>query len=133
MINDVEIQQQAMIVTKAAAHKVWELMCEEENLQLNLRIFVTGGGCSGMQYGFTFDEEINEDDTIVVHPIASDEDDEGDEGSAGGVVKFLLDPMSLQYLQGAEVDYVEDAQGEQFVIRNPNAKTSCGCGSSFSA
>ncbi len=122
---------QPIKVTDSAARKVWELMCEEENLQLNLRIFVTGGGCSGMQYGFTFDEEVNEDDTVIKREVVMEAaTDEG--GESGGTVQFLIDSMSLQYLVGAEVDYSEDVQGAQFIIRNPNAKTSCGCGSSFS-
>lgn len=121
-------------VTDAAADKVFELIFEEENPNLKLRIFVTGGGCSGMQYGFTFDEEVNPDDTVIEHMAKAKakvtEDEEG--GEEGGSVQFLIDPMSLQYLVGAEVDYAEDVQGAQFIIRNPNAKTSCGCGSSFS-
>jgi iron-sulfur cluster insertion protein len=116
-------------ITHQAAAKVWSLMQEEENFQLNLRVYVTGGGCSGFQYGFTFDETINDDDTVVEKEV-----DDGDEGdSSGGRVKLLVDPMSFQYLIGAEIDYKEDIEGEQFIIRNPNAKTTCGCGSSFSA
>lgn len=103
--------------TDAAANKVKDLIIDEQNPNLKLRVFVTGGGCSGFQYGFTFDEEINEDDTRVVN----------------GGVTVLIDSMSIQYLQGAEVDYKEDVSGAQFVIRNPNATTTCGCGSSFSA
>ena len=127
--------KEAIQITDAAARKVWELISEEENPNLRLRIYVTGGGCSGMQYGFSFDEEVSEEDTVVrckvvLETTAGDEDGEG--GDAGSV-EFLLDPTSLQYLFGAEVDYVKDIKGEQFVIRNPNAKTSCGCGSSFSA
>jgi iron-sulfur cluster insertion protein len=100
-----------------AAAKVGALIAEEGNDNLKLRVYVTGGGCSGFQYGFTFDEEINEDDTTV----------------ANGGVTVLVDSMSIQYLAGAEVDYKEDLSGAQFVIRNPNATTTCGCGSSFSA
>jgi len=103
--------------TDSAAAKVGELIAEEGNDNLKLRVYVTGGGCSGFQYGFTFDEEVNEDDTSVVN----------------GGVTVLIDSMSIQYLQGAEVDYKEDVNGAQFVIRNPNATTTCGCGSSFSA
>ncbi len=99
----------------AAAAKVKSLIEEESNPALRLRVFVTGGGCSGFQYGFTFDENQNEDDTIVVR-----------DG-----VKLVVDPMSFQYLAGAEIDYTEGLQGAQFVIRNPNAKSTCGCGSSF--
>lgn len=105
-----------LIFTDAAAKKVKELMEEENNPNLKLRVFVTGGGCSGFQYGFTFDENINEGDTAVEN--------------CG--VTLVIDPMSYQYLVGAEIDYKEDLEGAQFVIRNPNAVTTCGCGSSFS-
>lgn len=113
--------------TANAAAKVWELMEEEGNFNLKLRVYVTGGGCSGFQYGFTFDEVINDDDTVVT----KETEDEG--GSGGHAVQLLVDPMSFQYLAGAEIDYKEDIEGAQFIIRNPNAKTTCGCGSSFSA
>jgi len=99
-----------------AAKKVSNLIAEEGNDNLKLRVYITGGGCSGFQYGFTFDEEENDDDTSVT--------------KAG--VKVLIDSMSIQYLTGAEIDYKEDITGAQFVIRNPNAATTCGCGSSFS-
>ncbi|HKJ77575.1 MAG TPA: iron-sulfur cluster insertion protein ErpA [Gammaproteobacteria bacterium] len=101
----------------AAANKVKALIEEEGNEALKLRIFVTGGGCSGFQYGFTFDEDVNEGDTAV---------------EKNGVT-LLIDPMSYQYLVGAEIDYSEGLEGAQFVIRNPNATTTCGCGSSFTA
>tara|TARA_B100000035_G_scaffold210288_1_gene180006 strand:- start:1712 stop:2062 length:351 start_codon:yes stop_codon:yes gene_type:complete len=100
-----------------AVKKVKELIAEEGTPDLKLRVFVSGGGCSGFQYGFTFEETINEDDTKV----------EKDN------VILLIDPMSLQYLTGAEIDYQDNVQGSQFVIKNPNATTTCGCGSSFSA
>ncbi len=100
----------------AAAHKVRELIEEEGNQALKLRVYINGGGCSGFQYGFTFDEEQAEDDLAI--------DRDG--------VRLLVDPLSLQYLGGAEVDYTESLSGAQFVIRNPNARTTCGCGSSFS-
>ncbi|MFM8331171.1 MAG: iron-sulfur cluster insertion protein ErpA [Candidatus Methylumidiphilus sp.] len=103
--------------TDNAASKVSELIAEEGNEALMLRVYVQGGGCSGFQYGFTFDESANDDDTQI---------------EKNGV-KVLIDPMSFQYLDGAEIDYREDASGAQFVIRNPNATTTCGCGSSFSA
>jgi iron-sulfur cluster insertion protein len=106
-----------LIFTDAAAAKVGELIREEDNPNLKLRVFVQGGGCSGFQYGFTFDENVEEGDTQV-----------GNQG-----VTLLIDPMSIQYLAGAEIDYKEDIEGAQFVIRNPNATTTCGCGSSFSA
>lgn len=112
---------EAMIIfTNNAAKKVWELIQEEGNFDLKLRAFVQGGGCSGFQYGFTFDEEVNPDDTIINNQIDNTNE-----------VKLLVDAMSLQYLRGAEIDYQEDIEGERFVIRNPNAKTTCGCGSSF--
>lgn len=112
-----------LIFTDHAAAKVWELIQEEENLNLKLRVYVTGGGCSGFQYGFTFDEETQPDDTVIAKTIQADED--------GASVQLLVDPLSFQYLAGAEIDYKEDIEGEQFIIRNPNAKTTCGCGSSF--
>jgi iron-sulfur cluster insertion protein len=120
-----------LVFTEAAARKVKGLIDDEGNPALNLRVFITGGGCSGFQYGFTFDESINMDDLVIEKKLAEEED----EGGEGGIslVKLLVDPMSLQYLQGAEIDYREDVDGAQFVIRNPNAKTTCGCGSSFSA
>lgn len=102
--------------TSAAATKVAELIKDEGNPDLMLRVYIQGGGCSGFQYGFTFDENLQEGDTEVVR-----------DG-----VKLLIDPMSIQYLTGAEIDYTEGLQGAQFVIRNPNASTTCGCGSSFS-
>ena len=104
-----------LVFTDAAATKVKELVEQEDNPNLKLRVFIQGGGCSGFQYGFTFDEEIQEGDTQI----------------AKNDVTLLVDPMSLQYLMGAEIDYQEGLQGAQFVIRNPNAKTTCGCGSSF--
>jgi iron-sulfur cluster insertion protein len=106
-----------IMFTDNAASKVAQLIKEEGNPDLKLRVFVQGGGCSGFQYGFTFDEIINEDDTSM---------------SKNGV-QLLIDPMSYQYLVGAEIDYKEDLEGAQFVIKNPNATTTCGCGSSFSA
>lgn len=139
--TDSEMQAQVPIVfTEAAAHKVHELIEEEGNPKLMLRVYITGGGCSGFQYGFTFDENQNEDDTVIEKWInekaANDdkEDDDGEGGEGGAVlVRLLIDAMSLQYLAGAEIDYKSDLNGEQFIIRNPNAKTTCGCGSSFSA
>jgi len=105
-----------LVFTDSAAAKVADLVAEEGNPELKLRVFVQGGGCSGFQYGFTFDEAVNEDDTQM---------------SKNGVT-LLIDAMSYQYLVGAEIDYKEDLEGAQFVIRNPNATTTCGCGSSFS-
>ena len=121
-----------IIFTDAAARKVFSLIAEENNPKLCLRVFITGGGCSGFQYGFTFDEEINADDTIV-EKLVSNGEDEDESGSGSVTVKLLIDMMSFQYLKGATIDYREDINGAQFVIKNPNAKTTCGCGSSFSA
>lgn len=106
-----------LIFSDSAAQKVRELIDEEGNDALKLRVFVTGGGCSGFQYGFTFDEEINDDDATM---------------EKNGVT-LLIDAMSYQYLVGAEIDYQEGIEGAQFVIKNPNASSTCGCGSSFSA
>ena len=129
------MMQDPLIFTDNAAAKVWELIREEGNTDLKLRVYVTGGGCSGFQYGFTFDEAVQPDDTVItkaVHAEKKEEDDES-EGGGTGSVQLLVDPMSFQYLVGAEIDYQEDIEGEQFIIRNPNAKTTCGCGSSFTA
>ncbi len=112
---DLDAPPVPLVFTDSAANKVKELILEESNPDLKLRVFVQGGGCSGFQYGFTFDEDTNDDDTQL--------DKNG--------VQLLIDPMSLQYLMGAEIDYKEDLQGAQFVIRNPNAASTCGCGSSF--
>lgn len=106
----------AINFTDNAASKVAALIEEEGNPELKLRVYITGGGCSGFQYGFTFDEATNE----------------GDQAIEKMGVTLLIDPMSFQYLSGADIDFIEDLQGERFVIRNPNAKTTCGCGSSFS-
>ena len=111
-----EAAQEALVFTDSAARKVKTLIEDEGNDNLKLRVFISGGGCSGFQYGFTFDENQQEGDTVV--------ENDG--------VTLLVDPMSYQYLIGAEIDYKEDLSGSQFVIRNPNATTTCGCGSSFS-
>lgn len=106
----------SITVTEAASRKVKQLIEEEQNEQLKLRVFVTGGGCSGFQYGFTFDEKQNDNDMAI--------EQDG--------VKILIDALSFQYLMGSEVDYTEGLQGSRFIISNPQAKTTCGCGSSFS-
>jgi iron-sulfur cluster insertion protein len=116
-MNAVTEMPTPLVFTDSAADKVKSLIDEEGNADLKLRVFVTGGGCSGFQYGFTFDEAVSEDDT---------------EMQKNGVT-LLIDPMSLQYLMGAEIDYQEGIEGAQLVIRNPNATSTCGCGSSFSA
>ncbi len=111
-----EVQENPLVFTNSAAMKVRQLIDEEGDQNLMLRVFVSGGGCSGFQYGFTFDQNETDGDTIV--------ENQG--------VKLLVDPMSVQYLIGAQIDYTEGLEGSQFVIRNPNATTTCGCGSSFS-
>jgi iron-sulfur cluster insertion protein len=116
-MNAVTEMPSPLIFSDSAARKVKELIDEEGNPGLKLRVFVTGGGCSGFQYGFTFDEESNEDDASM---------------EKNGVT-LLIDAMSYQYLVGAEIDYQESIEGSQFVIKNPNASSTCGCGSSFSA
>jgi len=116
-MNAVAEMPAPVVFTDNAANKVKELITEEGNAELKLRVFVSGGGCSGFQYGFTFDEVCNDDDTIL---------------EKSGVT-LLIDPMSYQYLVGAEIDYSEGLEGAQFVIKNPNATSTCGCGSSFSA
>lgn len=115
-MSEAAVASADLVFTDKAARKVKQLIAEEGNDKLKLRVFITGGGCSGFQYGFTFDENQQDGDTVVVT-----ED-----------VTLLVDPMSYQYLVGAEIDYKEDLSGSQFVIRNPNATTTCGCGSSFS-
>ena len=115
-MNAVTEMPAPLLFSDSAANKVKDLINEEGNPELKLRVFVTGGGCSGFQYGFTFDEMQNEDDAVM---------------EKNGV-KLLIDPMSYQYLVGAEIDYSEGLEGAQFVIKNPNAQSTCGCGSSFS-
>ena len=105
-----------MTFTDNAAAKVKSLIAEEDNYRLKLRVFVTGGGCSGFQYGFSFDETVNEDDTVIENKDA----------------ELLVDPLSYQYLLGAKIDYVEGLEGARFVVDNPMATTTCGCGASFS-
>jgi iron-sulfur cluster insertion protein len=115
-MNAVAEMPAPLVFTDSAADKVRQLITEEGNDNLKLRVFVQGGGCSGFQYGFTFDEETSEDDTVMTR----------------NGVTLLIDAMSYQYLVGAEIDYKDDLDGAQFVIKNPNASTTCGCGSSFS-
>ena len=115
-VTEDEAMPDPLLFTDEAAAKVKSLIEEEDNDALMLRVFVSGGGCSGFQYGFTFDESITDGDTVI--------EKDG--------VKLLIDPMSFQYLVGGEIDYTEGLEGAQFVIRNPNATTTCGCGSSFS-
>ncbi|AGF47154.1 Fe-S cluster assembly scaffold protein [Candidatus Kinetoplastibacterium desouzaii TCC079E] len=115
-VDKSESSEIELVFTDSAVLKVKNLLTEEGNPNLKLRIFVQGGGCSGFQYGFAFDEDINEDDIVFNKEN----------------IKLIVDEMSFQYLKGAEIDYKEDIEGAQFVIRNPNASTTCGCGSSFS-
>ena len=110
------MQEQPIIFTDSAALKVGSLLKDEENTDLNLRVYVTGGGCAGFQYGFSFDENKDDTDTVVIKHGVS----------------LIVDPMSIQYLMGAEIDFQEDLQGARFIIKNPNANTTCSCGSSFS-
>ncbi len=110
------IEVAEMVFSDNAAKKVADLISEEKNENLKLRVYITGGGCSGFSYGFTFDENLKA----------------GDSGVQNNGVQLVVDPMSYQYLIGATVDYLEDLQGARFIIHNPNAKTTCGCGSSFS-
>ncbi len=114
-MQTMEDDQAALVFTDAAAIKVKELLEDENNEALKLRVFVSGGGCSGFQYGFTFDENIEDGDTTI--------EKQG--------VTLLVDPMSVLYLSGAEIDFSDGVEGAQFVIRNPNASTTCGCGNSF--
>lgn len=118
----ISVPKSGIYFSVSAADKVAALILEEENPKLKLRVYITGGGCSGFQYGFTFDEVQNPDDTVVEQQCSNGQD----------TVQLLIDSMSFQYLNQSEIDYVQGIQGEQFVIRNPNAKTTCGCGSSFS-
>lgn len=106
-------------ITENAVKKIFNMLNEEQNLNLKLRVFVQGGGCSGFQYGFTFDEDVNDDDFQIVKKEQQQD------------ICFLIDPLSMQYLIGATIDYKEDLNGEQFIISNPNATSTCGCGSSF--
>ena len=127
--------EQTVILTDNAAHKVWSLIVEEENADLRLRAFISGGGCSGFEYNFMFEDPNDEpqghgDDSVFQKQITADNPFQQTDTAT---VTLVIDPMSLQYLIGATIDYKEDINGAQFVIRNPNAKTTCGCGSSFSA
>ena len=121
------LDSEALLITDEAAAKISELMLEEGNPHLRLRIYITGGGCSGFQYNFAFEETLNIDDTVVSKKVPS--------GTGGylGEVAVIVDPMSLQYLEGSTIHYKNDLDGERFVISNPKAKSTCGCGSSFDA
>jgi iron-sulfur cluster insertion protein len=114
---DIAVAEPELALSGAAAARIKSLIAEEGNPALKLRVYISGGGCSGFQYGFGFESEVGEDD----HELAQHG------------VTLLVDPLSMPYLEGAEIDYAEDLQGERFIIRNPNATTTCGCGSSFAA
>ena len=111
-------------LTENAANRVWQLIEDEQDYELKLRVYITGGGCSGFQYGFTFVRETEEDDLIFTQEVMI--------GGLPKVITYIVDPLSISYLQGAEVDFLESLQGAHFIIKNPNAQTTCGCGSSFS-
>lgn len=111
-------------LTENAANRVWSLIEDEEDYGLKLRVYITGGGCSGFQYGFSFIHDIEEDDMVFTREIIID--------TLPKTITYVVDPLSIHYLQGAEVDFLESLQGAHFTIKNPNAQTTCGCGSSFS-
>ena len=117
MSENLAMEENLLKLTGAAGARIRQLIAEEGNPDLKLRVYITGGGCSGFQYGFGFETEANEDDYRL--------EQEG--------VTLLVDALSMPYLESAEIDYAEDLQGERFIIRNPNATTTCGCGSSFAA
>lgn len=114
-------------VTAAAIARIAELLAEEEDVHTQLRIYIEGGGCSGFQYGFILDEECKEDDTVITCPVAKDDA----AYKTRAEIHIYIDPLSLQYLTGAELDYKDDVEGQRFIIRNPHAQTTCGCGNSF--
>ncbi len=114
----------SMGLTEQAAHRVWSLIEEEQDETLKLRVYITGGGCSGFQYGFSFIRETEEDDLVFTKEILIE--------NSPKCITYVVDPLSIHYLQGAEVDFLESLQGAHFTIKNPNAQTTCGCGSSFS-
>ena len=126
MENQITESSDPVILTQDCVDKVYDLLVDEDNFDLHLRVFIKGGGCSGFTYGFMFDEERREDDTAVKKFNTVESDQQAQE------VTLLIDALSIQYLKGATIDYREDVNGARFVISNPNAKTTCGCGSSFS-
>lgn len=129
MSETAEHQTPPISFTEAAARRIRELIMEEGNYNLKLRVYITGGGCSGFQYGFAFDENTRPDDCIVEKEV---EDDEGSSGAGAMKVNVIIDALSIMYLNGAEIDYIENLQGAHFTVKNPNAQTTCSCGSSFS-
>ena len=124
LTNDAQVN-----LTNSAAKKIYNLIKSEGNMALKLRVYIFGGGCSGFQYGFAFDEKLNADDIITTTTPVFDDADKPDKPMP---VNTVIDAMSMEYLQGSEVDYKEELRGSHFVVRNPNANTTCGCGSSFS-
>lgn len=120
----------SLSLSSSAAKRIRELIIEEGNYNLKLRVYITGGGCSGFQYGFAFDEQIKEDDCVVEQEALPDEDDKSGEGAMK--VCVVVDALSIMYLAGAQIDYTESLQGAHFTVKNPNAQTTCSCGSSFS-
>ncbi len=126
MSTAVEQQKALVSFTQAAAKRVQELIVEEGNYNLKLRVYITGGGCSGFQYGFAFDENVKPDDCIIAEEVEDE--------STGGMmtVSVVIDALSIMYLTGGEIDYKESLQGAHFTVKNPNAQTTCSCGSSFS-
>lgn len=131
MSETVTERQEALIsLTEAAARRIQELIVDEGNYNLKLRVYITGGGCSGFQYGFAFDENTRPDDCIVEKEVPIEEDDSSGQGSM--TINVVIDALSIMYLTGAQIDYIESLQGAHFTVKNPNAQTTCSCGSSFS-
>ncbi len=128
MYNPEEQMNAYLIVTPAAVARIAEVLAEEDDATVQLRIYIEGGGCSGFQYGFVLDEERREDDTIITCAVANDNPFYAKRNE----IQIYIDALSLQYLTGAELDYKDDVEGQRFIIRNPNAETTCGCGNSFS-
>lgn len=123
-------QNQPVTFTMAAAKRIQSLIKEEGNYNLKLRVYITGGGCSGFQYGFAFDEAVRDDDAVIEKEVPLD-DEEGGSGGEAFKVNVVIDALSIMYLMGAEIDYIESLQGAHFTVKNPNAQTTCSCGSSF--
>ncbi|MGD9593137.1 MAG: iron-sulfur cluster insertion protein ErpA [Candidatus Berkiella sp.] len=126
----IDLPTASISLSDAAAKRIRELIIEEGNYNLKLRVYITGGGCSGFQYGFAFDEQIKEDDCIVEQEVLPEDDDSSGEGAM--TVSVVVDALSIMYLAGAQIDYTESLQGAHFTVKNPNAQTTCSCGSSFS-
>ena len=124
---------QSVVMTENAARHTWQMIAGEGNFDLNLRVYINGGGCSGFQYCFGFDDTVKDNDTLIPTTLKNEDKDEYDDGNGGDTtINLVIDPMSLMYLVGSTVDYEEGIAGGQYVVNNPNAQTTCGCGSSFS-